>query len=360
MLVEGAGSPAEMNLREGDIANMGFARAVGAPVALVGDIDRGHVIAALVGAYTVLEPADQAMVRGFIINKFRGDPALFDAGRREIVARTGWPDLGMAPWRAEARRLPAEDAVVLQAPRPLGAGRRVRIVVPLLPSIANFDDFDPLAAEPGDRLPVCSARRAAPRRRRPGDPPGIEGGTGGTSSACGRKDGTSTCSRHARRGGRVLGVCGGYQMLGRRIADPEGAEGPPGVSDGLGLLRVETVLGGEKIMREVMGRLCEGEAALAGYEIHLGQTSGPDTARPFARLDGGSADGARSADGRVAGTYVHGLFDRAEARSALLAQLGAASAGGDRGDAIEADLDAWAAVLTGNLDIEQLSRIAGL
>ncbi|HEY2049885.1 MAG TPA: cobyric acid synthase [Caulobacteraceae bacterium] len=359
ILVEGAGSPAEVNLREGDIANMGFARAAGTPVALVGDIDRGHVIAALVGAHVVLAPEDRAMVRGFIINKFRGNPTLFETGRSEIAARTGWPDLGMAPWRAEARRLPAEDAVVLQAPRAPGAEHAVRIVVPLLPSIANFDDFDALAAEP-----AVAFRFVTPGQPLPGDAdlvilPGSKAVRRDLEHL--RSEGWDIdLLAHARRGGRVLGICGGYQMLGRRIADPDGLEGPAGASDGLGLLQVETVLGGEKILREVTGRLCESSASLAGYEIHLGQTSGPDTARPFARLEAGRADGARSADGRIAGAYVHGLFDHAEARAAILAQLGAPSAGGDRADAIEADLDAWAAVLAASLDIDNLSRIAGL
>ena len=359
VLIEGAGSPAEVNLREGDIANMGFARAVGAPVVLVGDIDRGHVIAALVGAHAVLAPEDRAMIRGFLVNKFRGDPALFETGRREIAACTGWPDLGMAPWRAEARRLPAEDAVVLQAPRAPGAERPVRIVVPLLPSIANFDDFDALAAEP-----AVAFQFVPPGQPLPGDAdlvilPGSKAVRRDLEHF--RSEGWDIdLLAHARRGGRVLGICGGYQMLGRRIADPDGLEGPAGASHGLGLLQVETVLGGEKILREVTGRLCQSEACLAGYEIHLGQTSGSDAARPFAWLEDGRADGARSADGRVAGTYVHGLFDRAEARAALLAQLGASSVGGDRADGIEADLDAWAAVLASSLDIEHLARIAGL
>jgi adenosylcobyric acid synthase len=359
VLVEGAGSPAEVNLREGDIANMGFARAVEAPVALVGDIDRGHVIAALVGAHAVLAPEDRAMVRGFIINKFRGDPALFDTGRREIVARTDWPDLGMAPWRAEARRLPAEDAVVLQAPRTAEGGRPVRIVVPLLPSIANFDDFDAVAAEP-----AVAFQFVLPGQPLPGDAdlvilPGSKAVRRDLERL--RLEGWDIdLLAHARRGGRVLGICGGYQMLGRRIADPDGLEGPAGASDGLGLLQVETVLGGEKTLREVTGRLCQSEASLVGYEIHLGRTSGPDAARPFAWLGEGRADGARSADGRIAGTYVHGLFDCAQARAALLAQLGALSVGGDRADAVEADLDAWAAVLAQSLDIEHLARIAGL
>jgi adenosylcobyric acid synthase len=359
VLVEGAGSPAEVNLREGDIANMGFARAAGTPVVLVGDIDRGHVIAALVGAHAVLALEDRAMIRGFLINKFRGDPALFESGRREIVARTGWPDFGMAPWRAEARRLPAEDAVVLQARSAPGTERPVRIVLPLLPSIANFDDFDALAAEP-----AVAFRFVPPGEPLPGDAdlvilPGSKAVRRDLERL--RSEGWDIdLLAHARRGGRVLGICGGYQMLGRRIADPDGLEGPAGASDGLGLLRVETVLGGEKMLREVTGRLCEGEASLAGYEIHLGQTSGPDAARPFAWLEEERADGARSADGRVAGTYVHGLFDRAEARAALLAQLDAPSMGGDRADAVEADLDAWAAVLAESLDIDNLARIAGL
>ena len=352
VIVEGAGSPAETNLRAGDIANMGFARAAGVPVVLVGDIDRGHVIAALVGAHAVLDDDDRAMIHGFLINKFRGDPSLFDEGRAEIVRRTGWADLGMAPWLSAARALPAEDAVILD--RNTG-DRRVKIVVPLLSRIANFDDFDALRAEPAVDFGFIP-----PGTPLPGDADlVILPGTKATLAdlAFLRAQGWDIdLLAHVRRGGRVLGVCGGYQMLGRRISDPGGVEGPPGAAPGLGLLDVETVLTGEKTLRPVSGRL--GDAAFEGYEMHVGRTDGGGPA--LLALDDGGADGAVSSDGRVAGCYVHGLFNRPEARRAILAQLGAASSGVDQRQAVEAALDALAAALEEVFDIAALSRIAGL
>ncbi len=359
VLVEGAGSPAETNLRARDIANMGFARASATPVVLVGDIDRGHVIAALVGAYAVLDEDDRAMIKGFLINKFRGDPSLFDSGRGEIVRRTGWPDLGMAPWLAAARKLPAEDAVVLERPGRGGAGGRVRIVAPLLRSLANFDDFDPLRAEPAVDFTFIP-----PGQPLPGDADlAVLPGSKATLSdlAMLRSEGWDIdLKAHVRRGGRVLGLCGGYQMLGRRIADPQGLEGPAGAADGLGLLDVETVLTGRKTLRPAAGVLAESGQAFAGYEMHVGVTTGPGLARPFLVHGDGRPDGAISADGRIAGTYMHGLFDRSEARAALLADIGAASAPGDHAHRVDSLLDEIAEVLARNLDIDAIARIAGL
>jgi adenosylcobyric acid synthase len=357
VVVEGAGSPAETNLRAGDIANMGFARAADVPVVLVGDIDRGHVIASLVGAHAVLDDEDRAMIRGFIINKFRGDPALFDQGRAEITRRTGWTDLGMAPWLADARSLPAEDAVVLERSGG-GRGGKVRIAVPMLSRIANFDDFDPLRHEPGVDFGFVPPGQALP-----GDADLIIlPGTKATLAdlAFLRAQGWDVdIAAHVRRGGRVLGVCGGYQMLGRTISDPDGVEGVAGSAPGLGLLDVETVLAGAKTLRRVEGRLTPSGAAVQGYEIHIGCTDGPDAVRPVAMIDG-TAHGARSGDGRIAGLYVHGLFDRAEARAALLAEVGAASDGVDQGARVDQALDRIAAVLETHFDIPALARIAGL
>ena len=356
VLVEGAGSPAETNLRAGDIANMGFARAAGVPVVLVGDIDRGHVIAALVGAHAVLEAGDRAMIRGFLINKFRGDPALFDAGRAEIVRRTGWADLGMAPWLAAARSLPAEDAVVLE--RPERSAGRVRIVVPMLSRIANFDDFDPLRHEPQVEFAFTPPGQALP-----GDAdlvilPGTKATLGDLAFL--RAQGWDVdIAAHVRRGGRVLGICGGYQMLGRRVADPLGLEGAPGAAAGLGLLDVETTLAADKTVRAVAGELVGG-GRFEGYEIHLGVTAGAETGRPFLVHGDGTPGGAISADGRVAGAYVHGLFGCSEARAALLAGLGAGSDGVDQAARVDAALDEVAAALEAAFDVEALARIAGL
>ncbi len=359
VLIEGAGSPAETNLRANDIANMGFAHAADVPVVLVGDIDRGHVIAALVGAHTVLDAADRARIKGFLINKFRGDPNLFDGGRTEIAERTGWRDLGMAPWLDAARSLPAEDAVVLDKPTAATGLRRVKIAAPLLSRIANFDDFDPLKAEP-----EVDFSFVPPGRALPGDADlVILPGTKSTLAdlAFLRAQGWDVdIAAHVRRGGRVLGVCGGFQMLGRRVADPEGVEGPPGEAPGLGLLDVETVMSEAKTLRPVSGVIADGGAPFTGYEIHMGLTRGDGLKRPYLRFENGMHDGAVSADGRIAGAYVHGLFDKGESRAALLASVGGGSTRVDRSVQVEAALDEIAAVLQRSFDIDALSQIAGL
>ncbi|MCW5893469.1 MAG: cobyric acid synthase [bacterium] len=356
VVVEGAGSPAETNLRAGDIANMGFAAAAGVPVVLVGDIDRGHVIAALVGAHAVLDADDRARIAGFVVNKFRGDPALFDAGRADVVRRTGWRDLGMLPWLSSARRLPAEDAVVLDAPVPAGTGR-ARIVVPLLSRIANFDEFDALRGEPDVDFAFVPPGRALP-----GDAAlVILPGTKATRAdlAMLRAEGWDVdVHAHVRRGGRVLGVCGGFQMLGRRVADPHGVEGPPGEDAGLGLLDVDTVLTGDKVLRPVTGSLVHGDARFTGYEMHVGRTTGASCGRPLLAIDGRAGDGALSADGRVAGTYVHGLFGDRTARAALLAPLGATARAPDQGAAVDALLDEVAAACARHLDVDALLAVA--
>ena len=356
VLVEGAGSAAEVNLRENDIANMGFALAARVPVILIGDIDRGGVIAQIVGTKAVIDPADSECIRGFLVNKFRGDPSLFDAGMRTIERHTGWPGLGLLPWFAAASRLPAEDAMALAGPRDASVGGRVKIVVPLVPCIANFDDFDPLRMEPGVSLVMV----------RPGEPlpvcdlvilPGSKATI--ADLAFFRRQGWDIdLFAHARRGGRVLGVCGGYQMLGKRIADPEGLEGPPGAVAGLGLLEVETVLAGEKILRECAGVSVADGAPFAGYEMHVGRTRGADCARPLLRMADGRAEGAVSADGRICGAYVHGLFSHDAQRAAWLNWLGAPASGFDYADEVERTLDELAAHLEHHVDIDRLLGLA--
>jgi len=353
IIVEGAGSPAEVNLRPGDIANMGFARAAEVPVVLVGDIDRGGVIAQIVGTQAVLDPGDLAMVRGFAINKFRGDPRLFDDGYRLIEARTGWPGFGVIPWFPEACRLPAEDAVDLG-----GTGRgSFHVVCPMLSRIANFDDLDPLKLEPGIRLTMVPPGRALP-----GDAdlvilPGTKSTRGDLAFL--RDQGWDIdLAAHLRRGGRVLGLCGGYQMLGRRIADPEGLEGPPGVTEGLGLLDVETVMHADKTLTRIEASHAATGAAFSGYEIHIGATDGPDRARPFAHI-GDRPEGAISADGRVAGSYLHGLFSEDGFRRAWLGRLGAETGPEGYDAKVEATLDALALHLETHLDIDALFALAG-
>ncbi len=356
VLVEGAGSPAEVNLRSGDIANMGFARRAGVPVVLIGDIDRGGVIAQIVGTHAVIDPDDAALVAGFLVNKFRGDPTLFAGGMDLIAARTGWPALGLVPHFADASRLPAEDAVALdrrEAPR---EGATVRICVPVLPRISNFDDLDPLKLEPGVDLVMVRAGTPIP----PCDLVVLPGSKATIADlAALRCQGWDIdILAHARRGGRVLGLCGGYQMLGRRIADPAGVEGPPGECPGLGLLDVETVLGGDKVLRPVAGRTAEDGAPFAGYEMHVGETTGPDRRRPMLRFDDGEEDGAASPDGRVRGAYAHGLFADDRQRSAWLRRLGSPPSPLRYEAEIDAVLDRLAAHLAEHIDLDRLLGLA--
>ena len=319
VVVEGAGSPAEINLRANDIANMGFATRADVPVVLVGDIDRGGVIASLAGTHRILPEEDRRQIRGYLINKFRGDVSLFDEGIAQIGSFTGWPCFGVIPWLEEARRLPAEDSVVLER-MARGTGRALKVAVPVLDRIANFDDFDPLAAEPEVEVVMV----------RPGDElPGDAGlvvipGSKSTISdlAAFRQNGWDVqLGRHVRRGGHVLGICGGFQMLGRKVFDPQGIEGSETEADGLGLLDVVTEMEPEKTVRNVTAESAVFDVPLSGYEIHLGRTEGPDCRRPFSMIDGRD-DGAVSANGRIAGTYLHGLFADDAFRRRYLAELG--------------------------------------
>ena len=356
VIVEGAGSAAETNLRECDIANMGFARRAGVPVCLLADIDRGGVIASVVGTRAVLDPGDAAMITGFAINKFRGDPALFEAGVREIEQRSGWPCRGVIPWLDAARRLPPEDAVALEGPAPAPSrpgGARVRIVAPMLPRIANFDDFDPLRMEPGVDFRFVPPGTPLPRDAEVVVLPGTKSTLGDLGFLRGQGWDHDLIA-HARAGGRVLGLCGGYQMLGRRIRDPDGVDGPPGEAPGLGLLDVETVMRGEKTVRPVSGTCARSGTPLAGYEIHVGATTGPDTARPFAYLERGP-DGAIGADGAAEGCYVHGLFAGDAFRARWLDGVRAGSASGLAYESsLERALDETAAGLEAALDLDAL------
>ncbi|WP_244472077.1 cobyric acid synthase [Prosthecomicrobium hirschii] len=362
VLIEGAGSAAEVNLRAGDIANMGFARAADLPVVLVGDIDRGGVIAQIVGTRVVIDAEDAAMVAGFVVNKFRGDPSLFEAGMRLIADRTGWRSFGLVPWFAEAGRLPAEDAMALAGAGRSGGGARasagtVTIAVPLLPHIANFDDLDPLRGEPAVRLHMVRPGEALP-----GDAdlvllPGSKA-TIADLAALRAAGWDIDIQAHIRRGGRVLGICGGYQMLGRSIADPDGVEGPPATVAGLGLLDVETVLGGAKTLTAVAGTLAADGAPFAGYEMHVGATEGPGRARPLVAFADGRSDGAVAPSGLVAGCYVHGLFADDRARAGFLAGLGAAASGYAYEQEVEAVLDRLAGHLETHMDLDGLLALA--
>ncbi len=353
VLVEGAGSPAEVNLRDRDIANMGFACAADVPVILAGDIDRGGVIAQLVGTKAVLDEADAAMIKGFLINRFRGDPRLFDDGYDGIAARTGWRGYGVLPWFPEAWRLPAEDAVDIET-----SGDRLgfHIVCLALSRIANFDDLDPLNQAPGVRVTMLGPGRAVP-----GDAdlvviPGTKSTTGDLAFL--RAQGWDIdITAHLRRGGHVLGICGGYQMLGKTIVDPDGIEGLPGSHAGLGLLDVETTMTPQKTLSRTTARHVATARNVSGYEIHIGQTSGPDCARPFAMI-GERPEGATRADGRVVGTYLHGLFTDDAFRREWLAQFGVTDGGIAYASAVETALDGLADHMEQHLDVDGLLAAA--
>lgn len=364
VVVEGAGSAAEVNLRASDIANMGFAEAVGLPVVLLGDIDRGGVIAQIVGTQAVISNSDSDLIKSFIINKFRGDPDLFSDGYRFIENRTGWRGAGILPAFDRAHLLPAEDAQDV-ARKTLGAG--VKIAWLVFSRVANFDDLDPLGAEPGVELVAVHPGQAIP-----GDAdlvilPGSKS-TRADLAFLRAQGWDIDISAHLRRGGRVLGICGGYQMLGRAVHDPDGVEGPAGSSPGLGHLDVETTLGGDKVLRQVQAEHPGSGVRLRGYEIHLGQSCGPDTARPFARIQGpgsqGSgdqarADGAISGDGLVQGTYLHGLFSDDGFRDSYLRGLGG-KAQMQFESTLDSVLDDLADHIERHLRVDDLLALAGL
>jgi adenosylcobyric acid synthase len=356
LLVEGAGSAAEVNLRQNDIANMGFARAANVPVVLIGDIDRGGVIAQIVGTKAVIDRDDAALVAGFLVNRFRGDPALFETGMRMIAEKTGWPALGLVGHFAAAAVLPAEDAVALQKPPRASDGSLV-IAVPMLRWIANFDDLDPLKLEPGVRLAMVPPGTPLPREASLVILPGSKA-TIADLAEFRRQGWDIDLAAHVRHGGRVLGLCGGLQMLGRRIADPRGIEGPPGACDGLGLLDIETVLTGDKTLRSVTGVSIADGVPFAGYEMHVGATTGPDCARPLLQFADGRPDGAVSADGRIRAAYVHGLFAADAQRAAWLAWLGGMPSGLAYEAEVEKALDGLAAHLAQCIDLERLLNLA--
>jgi adenosylcobyric acid synthase len=358
VLVEGAGSPAEVNLRANDIAHMGFARTAEVPVVLIGDIDRGGVIASLVGTKAVLEAEDAAQIVGFLVNKFRGDPTLFADGMTAIASRTGWRSLGLVPYLHAAQRLPEEDALGVKARPARAKGGTVRIAVLAYPRISNFDDFDPLAQEPGVDLVYLN-----PGTPIPGDTdlvilPGSKATIADLKAL--RETGWDIdLAAHLRRGGRVLGICGGYQMLGKRIADPEGIEGEAGSIKGLGLLAVKTRLTNEKLLHEVSGKACDSGLPFRGYEMHVGRTGGPDCARPMLLFADGREDGASNAAGTVQGSHIHGLFADDAQRSAWLERLGAGASSRNYEDEIETALDALADHLERHVDCDLLLELAG-
>jgi len=398
VFVEGAGSASEINLRANDIANMGFAEAAGLPVVLVGDIDRGGVIASLVGTKHVLAPADAARITGFIVNKMRGDPSLFADGMAVIADMTGWQPLGLVPYFAPASRLPAEDALGLRpspqpspnenasafssliigaplgrdgrgspvaaagpaSPLPMGEGQgegwELKIAVPLLPFISNFDDLDPLRLEPCVSVDMIPRGKPLPASADVVLLPGSKATVADLEAF--RAEGWDIdLAAHVRRGGRVLGLCGGFQMLGRDISDPDGIEGAPRSLKGLGYLDFTTVLTDEKTLRRVNGTALG--APFEGYEMHVGTSEGRALAHPFLHFADGRAEGATSADGRIAGCYVHGLFASDAFRGAWLAAFAAPARSPLAYEAlIEQTLDELAGHLAEHIDMEALFRLA--
>jgi adenosylcobyric acid synthase len=364
VIIEGAGSPAEVNLRQGDLANMGFAEEADVPVILVGDIDRGGVIASLVGTHAVLEPSEKQRIKGFLINKFRGDTSLFADGMDIISDRTGWLGLGILPWFGAAARLPAEDILDLETKSSQSSNRdSYHVAVPVIRRIANFDDLDPLSQDPSFRVTLV----------KPGEPLPLDADLvllpGSKSTIADlqflREQGWDQDLMTLRRHGKaVIGLCGGYQMLGKYIHDPDGIEGVAGSVDGLGLLDIETTLTEQKTLTHTTGIETRTGAAISGYEIHLGQTTGADTAQPMvdhiAGRDGKTADGAISPDGQVAGCYMHGLFASDTFRSAWLNRHGKASSQIVFDQQIDTTLDQLANHLAVHADLDAIARIAGL
>lgn len=356
VMVEGAGSPAEINLRANDIANMGFAEAVDCPVILIADIDKGGVFAHLVGTLALLSPSEQARVKGFVINRFRGDIALLQSGLDWLEARTGKPVLGVLPYLMDFH-LEAEDAVdVRQIAK---AEQTLRVVVPVLPRISNHTDFDPLRLHPQVDLRFVGPGQAIP----PADLIILPGSKSVRADlAWLREQGwPHAIERHLRYGGKLLGICGGLQMLGQTVADPLGLEGPAGTSNGLDLLPLSTELAAQKQLRNVRGRLCLDGVEIAGYEIHAGVTQVADTAHAAVQLDDGRADGAVSADGQILGTYLHGLFELPEACASLLRWAGLDEVEQVDYHALrERDIERLADLVDGHLDTRLLRQLCGL
>ncbi len=358
VLVEGAGSPAEVNLRQSDIANMGFAEAANVPVVLIGDIDRGGVIAQIVGTHAVISDADRKHMVGFVVNKFRGDPSLFDDGLKIITKKIGVPSLGLVPYFNGAGILPKEDAMALDNRAPSTPSGEIVIAVPRLPRISNFDDLDPLMAEVDVRVEIIEMGTPIPADAHVVLLPGSKATLADLAAL--RETGWDIdILAHHRRGGLVVGLCGGYQMLGRILSDPDGIEGPPSTAEGLGLLDVDTVMGGSKSLIETTGvEYLTGES-VQGYEMHIGKTTGVDTAQPWLTLEGARPDGAISKDGRVMAAYMHGVFASNAFRHAFLNRIkDGRSAETDYNARVDDALNGLADHLEKHMDLDALLAMA--
>ncbi len=368
VVIEGAGSPAELNLKPGDLVNMRVAQYAQAPTLLVGDIDRGGIFAQLLGTLWLLEPAEQALIHGLVVNKFRGDLALFEDGVRILEARSRRPVLGVIPWLPNLG-LPEEDAVALDTPVWRGApdAAALDLAVIRLPLIANFDDFDPFGRDPGVRVRYVSTPQEL------GRPAAVL--LPGTKSTLAdlawlRRQGLAEAIRaYAGAGGAVVGVCGGYQMLGQAIADPQRVESEQERMDGLGLLPIHTTFEAEKATHQATARLRPGGPGwlaglagqvLTGYEIHMGRTPSPAPWLEIVQRGGEAvqaADGAAAPDGRVWGCYLHGLFENDVFRRAWLGSLGWAGAAAAAADAPGDPFDRLADAVERALDLPKLEAL---
>ena len=354
VIVEGAGSPAEINLRDGDIANMGFAVEAEVPVILCGDIDRGGVIAQIVGTQAVLDSVDREMVKGFLINKFRGDKSLFDEGYNSIEKMTKWKGLGVVPWFESAWKLPAEDSMDIRSVNKNQT--KFKVVCLCLSRMANFDDLDPISQEPNIDLVMLAAGNAIPGDAGlviiPGTKSTIE-----DLKFIRQQKWDLDLAGHINRGGYVLGICGGYQILGNTISDPDGIEGSAGSTDGLGYLDVQTIMTANKKVTPTLAVHLASGTQINGYEIHIGDTTGNDCAKPFATSND-TPDGAISFSGQVMGTYLHGLFSNNSFRQFFLKNIGAKPSNLDYEQEIENILDELAEHIEKNIDIDTFISIA--
>ncbi len=354
ILVEGAGSAAEVNLRDADIANMGFALSADVPVILIGDIDRGGVIAAVVGTDLLLAPQERKLLAGYVINKFRGDAALFKSGEDIISKKTGLQSFGLVPFFPDASLLPKEDAMALDGQENPGDLSDILIAVPRLSRIANFDDLDPLSAEPDVTVRIIEAGEVLPVEADVILIPGSKATLADLRFL--RNQGWDIdIAAHVRRGRLVVGLCGGYQMLGHRLCDPDGIEGAAGEMEGLGLLDVKTVLSDDKALVTVSGVDIGSGAKVHGYEMHLGLSEGPARANPWIKLDDGRTEGALSPDGRIMGSYLHGIFAADGFRHAFLKSLRSGRPQMNAYDMrVEETLDALADHLEKHMDLDGL------
>lgn len=354
VIVEGAGSASEINLRSNDIANMGFARAADVPVVLIGDIDRGGVIASIVGTKTVLTPDDARMIEGFIVNKMRGDASLFADGMTKIEELTGWRALGLVPFFPAAGRLPAEDALALDTTARSSGSTRICVLA--YPRISNFDEFDALRLDSEIDLQFLRGGEPIPADAKLVILPGSKSTIADLAAL--RDFGWDVdLAAFVRRGGYVLGICGGYQMLGTTIHDPEGVEGAPASVPGLGYLDIETTMQGTKRLVEVSGAVQGEDIGFCGYEMHVGQSSGPGTLRPFVTIEG-RPDGAVSASGKISGCYVHGLFANDAFRKFWQRQIGGASSDFNYEAHVEETLDQLAEHIEAHVDVDTLLSLA--